>query len=744
MTSLLRDFASELRADILSGKTAPALSAGFTSGLGLLAAQVAFGTFIFSGPLAPYTSQGVGLVLFGNFAACLLIALASGYRGAIAGLSPALVIGMALIGSTMAAEGHALFVTTAVALIIAAVATGAFCLMIGQFRLANVVRFIPYPVAGGFVAGIGGAVCIAALSMMGVDPHWAEVPGFFDPAVLWKWAPGAVYGIALYLSMRRWRHPLILPVSVVIFVGACHLALFALDISGEEARAAGLLLTSTVEESLWPVWTPADFAQVDWSAMAGQIPDMLTLILVALICVVMNIAGLELAVNSELNWDREFRAKGFATVISGLGGGTVSTLVVPASLRSKLFGATTRLTGVVAALVIGIALLMGDGMLELVPAPLVGGMLVFAGAGMLDEGLVRSWKRLPRQEYAIIVLIFVIIIALGLLEGVGAGIAATLILFAVRLSRVNPVEAQFTLRERQSNKARLVTDHAILLAEGDRVQAYRLQGYIFFGSVVPLADQLRQTLGASPPACLMLDFGAVSGFDFSAVSVLGRFLQRANKADVRLVLCGLSEPLRLALERNVPPAVFAELLLEPNADRGLERCEDIVIAAWKADEDAAEERRAELLEHAGEDLERYLERQIQFEDLIADLGAWLQSREYAAGQPLAGQDAPDEGLQLLLTGRASACDVAGARLYQLGPGDAIWPAKAAGETMTSAVADEPCRTMLLTPDARRWLEEHEGELALKLYRYLLAGHFQAEPEVNPPQERLGDQGGPPS
>ncbi|MDD9992528.1 MAG: SulP family inorganic anion transporter [Rhodospirillales bacterium] len=177
----------------MSGKATPALSAGFTSGLGLLAAQVAFGAFIFSGPLAPYTSQGVGLVLFGNFAACLLIALASGFRGAIAGLSPALVIGMALIGSTMAAEGHALFVTTAVALIIAAVATGAFCLIIGQFRLANVVRFIPYPVAGGFVAGIGGAVCIAALSMMGVDPHWSEVPGFFDPDALWKWAPGAAY-----------------------------------------------------------------------------------------------------------------------------------------------------------------------------------------------------------------------------------------------------------------------------------------------------------------------------------------------------------------------------------------------------------------------------------------------------------------------------------------------------------------------------------------------------------------------
>ena len=739
MTSALREFATELRTDIMSGKAIPALSAGLTSGLGLLATHVAFGTFIFSGPLAPYMSQGVGLVLFGGFAACLLVALASSYRGAISGLSPALVIGMAVIGSTMAAEGRALFVSTAAALIIVALVTGAFCLVIGRFRLANAVRFIPYPVSVGFVAGIGGAVCIAALSMMGVDPHWAKVPSYFDPAVLWKWAPGAAYGLALYLSMKRWRHPLILPVSVVLFVGANHLALFALGIGGEEARAAGLLLKSTVEEGLWPVLSPADLAQVDWSAMAGQIPRMLTLIVIALICVVLNIAGLEAAVNSELDWDREFRAKGLATVISGLGGGTVSTLVVPASLRSKLLGATTRLTGVIAALVIGAALSLGDGMLELVPASLVGSMLVFAGAGMLDEGLVKSWKRLPRQEYGIIVLIFSIIIAFGLLEGVGAGIAATLVVFAVRLGRVDCVEARFTLRERQSNKARPGPDRAIVLAEGDRVHAYRLRGYIFFGSVVPVADELRRTLsGPSPPACLMLDFGAVSGFDFSAVSVLGRFLQRAEAAGVRVVLCGVSEPLRMGLERVLPPAAFSALLMDPDADRGLERCEDIVIAAWRADVDTARERRAEILAHAGEDIERYLERQIQFEALITDLEAWLHPRDYAAGQPLAGRDAPDQDLQLLTSGRASAYDDTGARLYQIGPGDAVWPAGALEANASSMVADQRCRTLVLTPDTRRWLESHQEHLAFRLYRYLLARHFQAEP-ADPPSLEGADE-----
>ena len=732
-------FADGLRAKIPSSPSLPALSAGITSGIGLLAAQVAFATFIFSGALAPYSSQGVGLVLFGNFAACLLIALGGGYRGAIAGLSPLLVLVMATIAATMKADGETLFVTTACALIISAVATGMCCLLIGRFRLANLLRFIPYPVAGGFVAGIGGAVCLAAISLMGVNPDWRATT-LLEPAVLWTWLPGLAYGIALYGAMKRWRNPLILPTSVLLAVGAYHLALFTLDISGSEARAAGLLLISTAQGNLWPALWPADLAHVDWTAIVGQIPNMLALISIALICVIMNVAGLEVAVDEDLDWNHEFRTTGVASIAAGLGGGTVATIVVPASLRSKLFRATTRLTGVIAACVIGVALLFGDGMLGLVPTAFVGGMLIFAGLGMLDQGLVKSRERLPGPEYAIILLIFVAIIFFGLPEGVATGVAATLVFFAVRLSRVNPIESSFTARERQSNKARSVPDRAILLAEGNRVQVYRLQGYVFFGSVSVLASQLRNSLdGPSQPSCLMIDFTDVSGFDFSAVSVVARFVKRANAAGVHVVLSGMSEKLRFGLERNVTPSVFAELWPEPNIDLGLERCEELIIAAWKADTATMGQRRTSLLEHTIEDLEHHLEQQVRFEDLIEALRPWLIPRHYAAKELLAGPNVPREGLQLLLSGHASVHDSAGLRLRQCRPGDTVWPTDPATDTKTTVVADEPCHTMLLTPDAQRWLEKHEQELTIELYRYMLAEQFRTEPNKDLAQDGTADR-----
>ncbi|MDE0125558.1 MAG: hypothetical protein OXN97_13370 [Bryobacterales bacterium] len=178
--SSLRHLASELRADTFSSKAVPALVAGSAAGLGLLVAQIAFASFIFSGPLASYSSQGVGLVLFGNFASCLVIALTSGYRGAFSGLSPALVVVMARIGSTMEGEGAALFASTVGALMIGAVATGVCFYQMGRRRLSNLVRYVPYPVAGGFVAGIGATVCLSAMSLMGADMDWRAVPALLE------------------------------------------------------------------------------------------------------------------------------------------------------------------------------------------------------------------------------------------------------------------------------------------------------------------------------------------------------------------------------------------------------------------------------------------------------------------------------------------------------------------------------------------------------------------------------------
>ena len=124
--------------------------------------------------------------------------------------------------------------------------------MIGHFRLANLIRFIPYPVAGGFLAGTGGALFLAALSLMGVTLDWRMPPSLAEPSVLWNWVPGIAYGLGLFLATKRWSSALLLPVSFVSIAAFYHLGLAFFDISGNEARAAGLLFAGITGGDLCP------------------------------------------------------------------------------------------------------------------------------------------------------------------------------------------------------------------------------------------------------------------------------------------------------------------------------------------------------------------------------------------------------------------------------------------------------------------------------------------------------------
>ena len=198
-----------------------------------------------------------------------------------------------------------------------------------------------------------------------------------------------------------------------------------------------------------------------------------------------------------------------------------------------------------------------------------------------------------------------------------------------------------------------IPDRAILQTEGDRAQAYRLQGYVFFGSGYPLADRLKQSLnGEPPPKSILLDFEAVSGFDFSAAHALCRFMHAARSEGTRVVLCAAPVQLRHELKRNLPPPVFDNAYFAKDADGGLERCEDILIEdhrKWHDEEAGA------LLDRVADAMERHLDSQSEFEALVDALGDWSQARYYGPDESIVATDAASAGPSVDETLAAPPC-----------------------------------------------------------------------------------------
>jgi len=701
------------------------LTLGLIAGSNVVVTVVPLGSVIFSGALVVYSVPGTRLVLLGNAIVCLFVALGSGFRGAVGMSPPVALVVLAGIATTLSLPSDALFATMVATIAIGSLATGLCATLLGSFRLANLVRFVPYPLACGFVAGIGALCFKIALSLMGATPGFANLDSILEPFTVLNWGLGTAYGLGLFFVTRRRRSPLILPVSFALAIAVFYFVLYLLDGSLADAEAKGLLLAGVSEPAgggLWPLFDPAVLGLVDWTAVAMQMPSLLALVLVTLLCLVIYLGAFELAGGMELDWNNEFRTTGLASMAAGIGGTPPGCLSVPPSLRNLMFGVEMRIAGISAALFIALVCVFGNAALRLVPTPIVGGVLMFTGATLLDTWLVKISRRLPRPEFTIVILIFLTILFFGFLVGVGVGTLVLVGFLLTRLASVDPVATRFTARDRGSSRSRPVPDRAILRMHGERVHAYRLRGYIFFGTAHTLADRLKQSLDAEEkPICILLDFHSTTGVDVSAVNAIGRFILATHQAGTRVALSGVSKELDFGLKRDLPASAHSRLLLAEDMDEVLERCEELVLAAHtEARGDQAEGADSSLLEAVADDLTAYLDRQILFEDLVSDLDPWLEPVEFATGETLAPTGDKPMGALLLASGRAALFEASGNRLAEYGPGDVIGRVDAVpGATPNDVRASEPCRALLLTPAAAAWLEKNEQGLLLRFYRYVV-------------------------
>ncbi len=194
---MLRSLVSELLVDATSPRLLAALSMGLVAGLLLVTLEVSFAAMIFSGELSALASRGAGLTLLGAFLICLTGAFTSCFKATVSlpQDAPAAVLATIAVTVVAALELDASmdtrFMTVASVLALSALLSGVAFIAIGRFRLANLLRFMPYPVVGGFLAGTGWLLAwptTAPDSALWPYPgvvgagFWPEPAGCFRPA----------------------------------------------------------------------------------------------------------------------------------------------------------------------------------------------------------------------------------------------------------------------------------------------------------------------------------------------------------------------------------------------------------------------------------------------------------------------------------------------------------------------------------------------------------------------------------
>jgi sulfate permease, SulP family len=561
----------------------PVASIGLVGGVIVLPLTISFALLIFSAEdLSLFASSGIGLVLFGAFIMQLIIALTSSVPGMMGGPqdSPAAILGLTavVIAARMGgASAEAKFITVVVTVILTSVISGLFFVMIGGFQLSRLVRFIPYPVVGGFVAGTGLLLTQGALGvMLGNTPGIADLDALLKSENLLLWVPGFLFGASVLIASRRSTHFLTYPALLVSTVLLFYLVIWLRGYNIQEVREIGWLLGPFPQGTLWKPLDLSLFGQVDWNVIASQSSNILAIAMISLVALLLNASALELIAQKDVDLNRELISTGIANIAGGLAGGSVGYHYLGISALAFRMGISNRLVALFGASVTGLALLFDASLLSLIPKLVVGGLILFVGLSFLVEWLYDAWFQLPSIDYALVWVILIVVGAFGFLEGVGTGIAIAIILFVVNYSRIGIIKDTLTGKSYQSNVERPFEQRQLIKEAGDRILILRLQGFIFFGTSQSLVNQVNMRVKDSAQGklrFLVLDFQHVSALDASALFGFVRLRQMAAANQFFLVLTEASKDIKTRLARNGIDEKDEMIRIFPTMDYGMEWCE---------------------------------------------------------------------------------------------------------------------------------------------------------------------------
>lgn len=702
------------------------LYAGLILGLVILVASLSYGSLIFSGDLAFGVADGIGIALVSACIVGLTISLKSSYPGTIAPpqdrTAPILALMAAEVAIAMppGATNLAKLVNILAAIALTSMLTGVSLYLLGRHKLGNLTRFIPYPVVGGFLCGSGLLLVKGSMRVMTTQKlSLATLPRFIEPGVLKLWIPGVALGLAIFVTARIYRRAKRLPWLLVGGALVFHAVAAFTHLSPEQARASGWLPSIPEADNFLPqLWRVSTWNLLDPHAISQVAGLAATAALTSIISILLNSSALEIAIHQDVDLNQELRAAGLANLSAGCAGGMLGFQSLNYSKLAYDLGSRSRLAGILAAGICGLALFAGARTLSFFPKFVLGSILFNQGLNFLVEWLYDSRSKISRSDYGIVVLIVAVMATFGYLEGVGLGLLAAVFLFIHNYSRVGVITHILTGADIQSNVERPPIHERLLKSQGSGLQVLKLQGFIFFGTANSLLHSIRSR--ANNPELpqlrsVVLDFHRVSGLDSSAALSLAKIGRLAQRMGFSLALTQVPAAIQHQIRRGLPkgqeatwPRIFQDL------DHALEWWESQVLQSCQP---------GDAKPHSG--LSEQLWDDWPDPTTLSTFLQSLQRHELGQGQTLIRQGDAAGAMYFIETGEVSTLlestdGQLPIRLRRHGPGTVLGELGMLLNSPRSAsvVTDSPVSYFLLTDSALRKLKGDRPDVAADFYEFL--------------------------
>ncbi|MEZ9302139.1 SulP family inorganic anion transporter [Vibrio breoganii] len=487
--------AQSVKNDVLSG---------LTVALALVPEAVAFAFVAGVDPM-------VGL--YAAFIVGLITSIFGGRPGMISGATGAMAVVMVSLVAVHGVE----YLFAAIML------TGLLQVLAGIFKLGKFIRMVPHPVMIGFVNGLAIVIFLAQLGQF-------KAP---DIAGVMTWLPAGqmtimlglvalTMGIIFFLPKLTTAIPsslvAIVTVTLIVQFGGLDTRTvvdFLRAMSGNDAATlAGSLPTFSIPQ-----------VPFDLETLKIILPYAIVLAAIGLIESLLTLTVLDEMTNTRGKSNRECVGQGIANLSCSVFGAMGGCAMIGQSMININSGGRGRLSGIVAAVALLIFILFASALIEMIPLAALVGVMFMVVIGTFEWATFKLARRVPKQDFFVIVLVTVVTVLTDLAVAVAVGVIASALMFAWQ-------HAKHIYASSQINE------------EGSK--EYRIHGPVFFGSA---ANFLELFDARNDPVDVIVDFADSRVADHSAIEAIETLAERYSAVGKTLHLRHLSQDCRALLHK---------------------------------------------------------------------------------------------------------------------------------------------------------------------------------------------------
>lgn len=434
------------------------------------------------------------------------------------------------------------------------VLAGVFELIFGILDFGKYVKFMPYPVLSGFMAGIG--VIIISVQLFPLMGH-ASPKGFLniisnigEPMMnlnLQALFLGVLtIAIVYLLPMLTKKVPSIL---AALIIGTLVSVGFNMQVPmiGEIPRQ---LPAFHFGELLDLKWADLDYILIPAIMLGGLgvIDSLLTSV----------VADNLTKTKHNSRWT--VIGQGIGNIITGLFGGIPGAGATMGTVTNIKSGAQTQVSGMMKAIFLLIIVVGVADYVQYIPMSVLAGILITIGVGIIDYKGVKMLFKVPKQDAFVWAIVLLVTLFDNLLDAVGIGFAISAVLFIGKMTK-NMTESQDACSLQEIAKAEGLPKELV-----DKIYVKSLEGPLFFG----FADRFRNHCETIEDViAVILKMEMVPFLDQSGIVTLESVIQDWHSRGIQVYLSGANKQVLESLKKV---GVVPNLVSKQNCFESFDHC----------------------------------------------------------------------------------------------------------------------------------------------------------------------------